>query len=211
MSARRRAVDDEVVEAAKSGDPQAWRALYDSIGGRLVGWLRSQQTGDVAFDAEDVASEAWATAARRVAEFSGTADDFAGWIFVIARNILANARRRSGRRSTQPTDVDPRLLAGQAADDDAAAVDSADWIRRTLSHLTERERDVVAAIDIAGLDVAAASRLLSMSRTAVRSAHYRARRRLAAVIEEEARSRRPWAAELQRWPRAVARLTTVDD
>jgi RNA polymerase sigma-70 factor (ECF subfamily) len=205
-------VDDDVVSAAKSGDAQAWRILYGAVSGRLIGWLKSQQTGDSAFDAEDVASEAWSTAARRVAEFSGTADDFAGWLFVIARNVMANVQRRSARRATQPTDVDPRLFARHIADDDTAAlVDAADWIRRTLSHLAEREREVVAAIDIAGLDVTAASRLLSMSRTAVRSAHYRARRRLAAVIEEETRSRRPWAAEPQRWPRAVARLTTVDD
>jgi RNA polymerase sigma-70 factor, ECF subfamily len=211
MSARRRAVDDNIVRAAKSGDADAWRSLYESIGGRLVGWLRSQQTGDAALDADDIASEAWATAARRIAEFSGSADDFAGWIFVIARNGMANVTRRAARRATQPTDVDPRLLTSDPGHDAAAAVDAADWIRRTLSDLAPRERDVVAAIDIAGLDIAATSQLLEMSRTAVRSAHHRARRRLAAVFVEEARSHRPWAAEPRRWPHAVARLTTGDD
>jgi RNA polymerase sigma-70 factor, ECF subfamily len=206
-----RADDDAVIRAAKAGDPLAWRSLYADVDGRLVGWLRSQQSSDAAIDADDVASEAWMTAARRIAEFSGTADDFAGWIFVIARNIRANAHRRGVRRATHPTDADPRLLVRTAAPDDTEAVDAADWIRRTLAILSDRERDVVAAIDIAGLDIAAGGRLLSMSRTAVRSAHYRARRRLAARLEEEARSRRPWPAEPRRLPRAVARLTTGDD
>jgi RNA polymerase sigma-70 factor (ECF subfamily) len=211
VSSRRPVPDDDVVSAAKAGNPEAWRALYTTIDGRLVGWLRSQQTGDAAFDADDIASETWTTAARRIADFSGTVDGFAGWIFVIARNLMTNTRRRAARRATSPTDVEPATSAISHGSDGLAGVESADWIRRTLSHLSPRERDVVAAIDIAGLDVAGASRLLSMSQTAVRSAHYRARRRLAAVLAEEARSRRPRAAEPPRWPRAVARLTASDD
>jgi RNA polymerase sigma-70 factor (ECF subfamily) len=205
-----REIDDDVVRAAKSGDPEAWRALYDAIAGRLVGWLRSQQSADAAIDAEDIASEAWLTAARRVSEFTGTADEFGGWLFVVARNVMINANRRSARRATLPTDVDPRLLVRDSAADDTALVDAADWTRQVLAQLPQRERDVVAAIDVAGLDVASTGRLLSMSRTAVRSAHYRGRRKLAAVLAEEGRRRRPRSAEHTRWPRVVARLTAVD-
>jgi RNA polymerase sigma-70 factor, ECF subfamily len=205
------AADDAVIRDAKGGDPTAWRFLYSQIGGRLVGWLRAQQSADAAIDADDVASEAWMTAARRIAEFSGTTDDFAGWIFVIARNVLTNTNRRGARRATHPTDVDPRLLVRADAHDDTTLVDAADWIDQTLSHLSDREREVVSAIDIAGLDIAATSRLLSMSRSAVRSAHYRARRRLVAVLNAEARSHRPSPAEPRRLPPAVARLTMGDD
>jgi RNA polymerase sigma-70 factor, ECF subfamily len=203
--------DDDVIRAAKRGDPAAWRVLYDTIAGRLVGWLRSQQNSDAALDADDVASEAWLAAARRIGDFTGTADDFAGWLFVVARNVMANANRRSARRATLPTDIDPRLLVRNAAPDEMAVVEAADWIRQTLSSLAARERDVIGAIDIAGLDTPAASRLLGISRSAVRSAHYRGRRRLVAIVEEQGRSRRPRPAEPLRWPLVVARLTTVDE
>jgi RNA polymerase sigma-70 factor (ECF subfamily) len=209
MSAPRE-FDDDVVRAAKGGDADAWRVLYDAVAGRLVGWLRSQQPADAAIDAEDIASEAWLTAARRVGEFTGTADDFGGWLFVVAKNVMVNANRRSARRATLPTDIDPRLLVRASDVDDTAVVDAADWTRQVLSQLPEREREVVAAIDVAGLDVAATSRLLAMSRTAVRSAHYRGRRKLAVVLADEGRRRRPRSAEEARWPRVVARLSALD-
>ena len=211
MSLSPREIDDDVVRAAKDGDPAAWRALYDAIAGRLVGWLRSQQTADAAVDADDIASEAWLAAARRIGEFTGSADDFAGWLFVVARNVKTNANRRSARRATMPTDLDPRLLVRHGAPDDMAVVDAADWIRQLLSHLPARERDVVAAIDVAGLDIASTSQLLRMSRTAVRSAHYRGRRRLAAIVADEPWSGRPRPAEQRRRHGVVARLTAATD
>ena len=125
--------DDAVITAAKSGDEGAWRELYAALGGRLVGWLRSQPTLDSALDAEDLASETWLTAARRVNEFNGSTDDFAGWIFVIARNLALNTGRRSIRRATTPTPLDPReLVTEQTTTDEGAEVDSREWIRQLL-------------------------------------------------------------------------------
>ncbi len=50
-----------------------------------------------------------------------------------------------------------------------------------LSHLSERERQVVACIDVVGLDVAATAAALQMSATAVRVARHRGLRRLRAL------------------------------
>jgi len=170
--------DDAIVVAAKAGEPEAWRTLYERVGGRLVGWIRAQSVIDAAIDAEDVANEAWLTAARKVADFNGSADDFAGWLFGIARNLIVNANRRSLRRRTSPTELDPYELAGQHVADVADGTASSDHVRRMLSCLTHRERDVVACIDVAGLDTATTSKVLGISRSAVRVAHHRAIRRL---------------------------------
>ena len=94
--------DDELVQRAKRGDSNAWRELYRAHAGRLVVWLRTRPTGDVAVAPEDLAAEAWLTAAQKIADFTGSADQFAGWLFGIARNLAANARRRSVRRDTHP-------------------------------------------------------------------------------------------------------------
>jgi RNA polymerase sigma-70 factor (ECF subfamily) len=177
--------DDAVIAAAKSGDETAWRELYDTLGGRLIGCLRSQQTRDSATDAEDLASEAWMTAARRISEFHGTTDDFAGWIFVIARNVLVNTGRRSTRRATTPTSLDPRELVDDLpTNDETALVADRDWIRRLLDVLSPREREVVACIDIAGLDVATTSSVLGIGRSAVKVAHHRALKRLHKILTE---------------------------
>ncbi|WP_281369705.1 RNA polymerase sigma factor, partial [Nocardioides pelophilus] len=60
-------------------------------------WLESRASG-LDDSPDDLASEAWLVAAQKIADFHGTSSDFAGWLFGIARNHAANARRRSGRR-----------------------------------------------------------------------------------------------------------------
>ena len=98
--------DDDLVVRAKSGDEAAWRDLYEAHAGRLLLWLRSRPSGDAAVAFEDVAAEAWLTAAQRIADFSGNSSYFAGWLFGIARNIVLNTSRRSVRRATFPAPMD---------------------------------------------------------------------------------------------------------
>jgi RNA polymerase sigma-70 factor (ECF subfamily) len=178
--------DDDVIAAAKQGDQEAWRTLYAHVGGRLVAWVAAQSVIDAALDAEDVANETWLTAARRVAEFTGDRDAFAGWLFVIARNITVNANRRSLRRDTMPTAQDPRELTAHQSEDVGDATASRDQVRRLLAMLTERERDVVACIDVAGLDAGTTGHVLGISRTSVRVAHHRAIKRLQSLLAADA-------------------------
>jgi RNA polymerase sigma-70 factor (ECF subfamily) len=181
----RRSSDHPLVDAAKLGDAAAWRELYETIGGRLYGWLRAQSLLDSAQDADDLASEAWLIAATKINDFSGGLEEFTSWIFVIGRNLVVNANRRARRRGTVPTDLDPRLLvrADDIRDPFAESL-SMEWIRQLLGYLTPRERDVVAAIDVAGLDIAMAGDVLGMSSPAVRVAHHRAIRRLTSILSE---------------------------
>lgn len=170
-------VDDGVIQRAKAGDAQAWRELYRAHAGRLVVWLGTRPSGDAAVTPDDVAAEAWLTAASKIPEFTGTADEFAGWLFGIARHLSTNTRRRSGRRLTVP--------AAFEGSDDGGTVDgpepelmARDVVARTLAVLSPRERDVVACIDVVGLDVDATARALEISPVAVRVAHHRGLRRL---------------------------------
>jgi RNA polymerase sigma-70 factor (ECF subfamily) len=176
--------DHPLVAAAKRGDASAWRELYEQVGGRLFGWLRAQSLLDSAQDADDLASEAWLVAAGKIHAFAGGLDEFTSWIFVIGRNLVVNANRRARRRGTVPTDVDPRLLTSRVDDarDAYAEAASGEWVRGVLSLLSPRERDVVAAIDVAGLDVASTCVVLGISPSAVRVAHHRAIRRLATIL-----------------------------
>jgi len=166
--------DDELVQRAKRGDASAWRELYRAHAGRLVVWLRSRPSGDVAVAPEDLAAEAWLTAAQKIADFTGTGDQFAGWLFGIARNLAANTRRRSQRRDTHPT-ADPSPAAVEGPEPELVA---RDWVNRALAGLPARERDVVACIDVVGLDVESTARALDISQVAVRVARHRGLARL---------------------------------
>jgi RNA polymerase sigma-70 factor (ECF subfamily) len=181
---------DELVARARAGDEAAWGELYAAHAGRLVVWLRSLPTGDAASDCDDVAAEAWLTAARRIGEFEGDASDFAGWLFGIARLLAWNQRRRSGRRATAPHAVDLSEPGMWGLIDDETASDALrlDTVRELLAHLPAREAEVVACLDVVGLDVAGTAAALGVGRTAVRVAHHRALTRLRRLLEPAERT-----------------------
>lgn len=170
---------DATVAAARSGDPEAWRELYERHASRLLAWLHSLPLPDSSASAEDIASEAWLTAASKIADLRGGDDDFAAWLFTIARNHASNSRRKALRRRTDPVDVqetgDERF---GAVPDAADLVTGDDRTRTLLAQLSRREAEVVACIDVVGLDVAATAQVLGMRPTAVRVARHRALGRL---------------------------------
>ena len=173
--------DDDRIRRAKRGEGDAWRELYRAHAGRLLVWLRAVSSGDAALGPEDVAAESWTTAASRIADFQGTAQEFGGWLFGIARRHAANDRRRAGRRATygaDPADLEAAAAPAMPPTDD---VDRIAWVRWLLADLPRREREVVGCIDVIGLDVAATASALGMTATAVRVAHHRGLRRLRAL------------------------------
>lgn len=176
--------DDELVARAKRGDAVAWRALYRDHAGRLVVWLSTRPRGDAAVTAEDLAAEAWLVAAEKIHTFHGSSDEFAGWLFGIARKLGGNLHRRSQRRRTDPADLqcldDHPVVSGPEG---AYAVK--DWVLRALATLPPRERDVVGCREVVGLDVEGTAAALGISSVAVRVAHHRGLRRLAAQVDAQ--------------------------
>jgi RNA polymerase sigma-70 factor (ECF subfamily) len=173
--------DDQIVTRAKSGDQWAWRELYAAHAGRLLLWLTTLGLGG---DAEDLAAEAWTTAAAKVKDFKGDSSDFAGWLFGIARNLALNANRRSARRATTPHAIDDTLPL-ETVDDPAGEVVGRDITSRLLARLPRREAEVVACIDVVGLDVASTAKALGITATAVRVARHRGLSRLRDLLGDE--------------------------
>ena len=171
---------DELVLRAQRGDPAAWHELYGDHADRLVVWLRRLRPRDPATDAEDLAAEAWLTAARRVGDFRGDRCDFGGWLFGIARNV-ARSRCRA-RRATTPLGPEVVELVADGVVDPAVGVAGDDLARRLVAVLPAREAQVVACLDVVGLDVAATSEALEISPTAVRVAHHRGLCRLRRLL-----------------------------
>jgi len=174
--------DDELVTAAKQGDAAAWRELYRAHAGRLLLWLEARSVpGGEAPD--DLAAAAWLVAAERIADFSGTASDFGGWLFGIARKHAANASRRSATR-TRGLDTLAADARRTAAGPETGILADA-WVREALAALPPRERDVVACTEVLDLDVSATAAALGMSAVAVRVARHRGLKRLRARLADQ--------------------------
>ncbi|WP_370249843.1 RNA polymerase sigma factor [Nocardioides sp.] len=174
--------DDDVVRAAKSGDPDAWRALYRAHAGRLVTWLRTRPCGDAALDADDLAAQAWLVAAEKVHDFTGDADAFAGWLFGIARKLSATTHRRSQRRATTTVEPalipEPREVGAATASEQTLLLSENDWVRAVLATLPPKERDAIGLVDGLGFDQARAAEILGVSAVALRVARHRGLKRL---------------------------------
>lgn len=170
--------DDDLVAAAKGGDPDAWRELYRAHAGRLLLWLETRATG-LDDSPDDLAAEAWLVAAQKVADFHGTSSEFAGWLFGIARNHAANARRRSGRRQAASAAIpaEDHLVPGPEM-----AYASSEWVREVLRALPDRERDVVTCLEVLQLDVAATAEALGITAVAVRVARHRGLKKLRGAL-----------------------------
>jgi RNA polymerase sigma-70 factor (ECF subfamily) len=175
------AADDHTIALAKDGDHAAWRALYTAHAGRLVVWLRTLPSGDAGFSPEDVAAETWLTAASKIADFRGTSSDFAGWLFGIGRHQARNAERRTTRRRTAPATIEVLDQSTGSAPAAGESTDADGWVSWLLSHLPRRERQVVACLEVVGLDVASTAAALGMTPSAVRVAHHRALKKLRAL------------------------------
>lgn len=170
---------DDVIARAKAGDHDAWRELYLLHASRLVALLRLVTSGDSVHDHEDLAAQAWLTAADRIATFEGTADAFGGWLYVIARNHARRVHTRATHRAAAvPAGGSGDLVDIAPAHDLESESEQIAGVAERLAILPDKQRQVVAFIDVLGYDTATTAEALAMTRTAVRVNRHRALARL---------------------------------
>jgi RNA polymerase sigma-70 factor (ECF subfamily) len=173
---------DEALAGALRGDPEAFRVLYRDTQPRVLRYLHAL----VGNDAEDVASETWLQVARDLAEFTGDADGFRGWVATIARHRAIDHQRFRGRRPSTPVPAED-LAYLAAADDtagralDAVATDAAVSLIATLP---PDQAEAVMLRVVVGLDAQAAAAVLGKRPGAVRMAAHRGLRALARRLEQ---------------------------
>jgi RNA polymerase sigma-70 factor, ECF subfamily len=168
---------DTMLGAARAGNERAMAALYREVQPLLLRYLRAREPRV----AEDLASEVWIGVHSNLVSFSGDELAFRSWIFTIAFRRVADHRRKTGRRKTDPVPGDQ--LDGVADDDPAAeAIEAADAqvaIGRLLAGLPPDQAEVVLLRVVADLPVAEVARIVGKSPGAVRVLQHRALQRLA--------------------------------
>lgn len=147
---------------------------FRSYADRVLAYLQHRTDAQTA---QDVLQEVFVTAFRRASEVP---DPPIGWLFGTARRLLAN-RHRSGRREDA---LIARLLddAGREPDPDSAELKEA--FAQTLATLPAADREVLTLSGWYELTPTQAAEALGCTPSAYAVRLHRARRRLAAALDE---------------------------
>ena len=149
------------------------RILFEQHGRMVLGLCRVLLRDTE--DAEDAAQQTFVDAHRALLGGAVVRDDPA-WLAAIARN---ECRARIVARTREPLALsydDLVEAAGTSAPEDHEVL--SDDVRRALAELPEQQRDAVVLRDVYGLPYREVGVVLGLSRPAVESVLFRARRRL---------------------------------
>jgi RNA polymerase sigma factor (sigma-70 family) len=171
--------DDELL-AATRGDPEAFGALYERHARGVLAYL-ARATGDREL-ALDLTAEVFAAALVASDRYRTGEAPAGSWLFGIARNKLAETRRRNAR-----ADAARRKLGIPALSFTDQALDRVDEVLdaervgylESLGELTPDEREAVTARVIDERDYADVARAAGVSQAAMRQRVSRGLARLA--------------------------------
>jgi RNA polymerase sigma-70 factor (ECF subfamily) len=151
---------------------ERFERLYTELMPRVLGYAMRRVDPE---EARDAVAETFTVAWRRLHKVP-EGDAALPWLLVTTRNVLANRRRKS-----RPELVGPEAAVPDHADDVAASIAFVSAFNR----LSERDRETLALVAWDGLEPSEAARVAGCSSTAFGVRLHRARRRLAALLEND--------------------------
>jgi RNA polymerase sigma factor (sigma-70 family) len=189
VSAQPATSDAKLVDGVRSGDETAFEELYRRYNRRIASFARGIVRDEAR--AEDVAQEAFLSALRRLRDTDAEIA-FKPWIYEIARNAAIDSYRRTSRTEEVPMDSEELLrpsdrwrLAGTAVPDSAfVAKERLEHLQGALDELSDTHHRALVMRELEGLSYREIGERLELTRSAVESTLFRARRRLEREYEE---------------------------
>lgn len=169
----------DLMRAANRGDMDAYRHLLAALAPALRGFARRAfaRSGLGADEVEDAVQETL-LALHLKRHTWDERQPLVPWAKAIARNKVIDALRRRGSTMHVPLDEMSDTLADDRIRDAGQAAD----ISSAVSHLKERDREIVIAMSIEGASARDVAERLAMSEGAVRVALHRALKFLAKTL-----------------------------
>jgi RNA polymerase sigma-70 factor (ECF subfamily) len=158
-------------------DTRRFEALFEAHRSAVLAYARRRVDADAA---ADVVAETFLVAWRRL---DAVDDDPLPWLYGVARRVIAN-QRRSQRRS--------EALVGRLAENGTPHATSpegssatGDALRSAFAQLGERDREALRLVAWEDLGPEQAARAAGCSRATFAVRLHRARRRLAAALDQQ--------------------------
>ncbi|WAX78683.1 ECF subfamily RNA polymerase sigma factor, BldN family [Streptomyces sp. KMM 9044] len=176
----------ELVERAQAGEADAFGRLYDQYSDTVYRFIYHRVGGKTT--AEDLTSETFLRALRRIGTFTWQGRDFGAWLVTIARNLVADHFKSSRFRL--------EVTTGEMLDANEVARSPEDSVLEYLSNtalldavrrLNPQQRECVTLRFLQGLSVAETARVMGKNEGAIKTLQYRAVRTLARLLPEDTR------------------------
>jgi RNA polymerase sigma-70 factor (TIGR02952 family) len=173
----------ELVRRAQGGDAEAFGELYDHYVS-LVHRYAHHRVGDRA-TAEDVTSETFVRALRRIDSLSFQGRDVGAWLITIARNIIRD-QAKSSRYRLEVSTADMRDADTATDGPEEAVVQQLtnQELVACLRQLGSEQQECLALRFLHGLSVRETAQVMGKRDGAVKALQHRAVRRLAGLLPE---------------------------
>ncbi|MCW2886306.1 MAG: hypothetical protein QOE54_1365 [Streptosporangiaceae bacterium] len=174
----------DLVLCATAGDAEAFGLLYDHYV-ELVYRYVYYRVGSHAL-AEDLASDTFLRALRRIGDFNWQGRDFGAWLITIARNLIADHFKSSRYRLEIST---PDLLEGdrQQESPECTVLDSMTnrMLFTAIRRLGSEQQECVVLRFLHGLSVAETALVMGKKSGAIKALQHRAVRSLARMLPSD--------------------------
>ena len=176
----------ELVERAQAGESEAFGGLYDHYADTVYRYIY-YRVGSKA-TAEDLTSETFLRALRRIGTFTWQGRDFGAWLVTIARNLVADHFKSSRFRLEVTTGemLDSKECERSPEDSVLERLSNAALLE-AVGRLNPQQQECVTLRFLQGLSVAETARIMGKNEGAIKTLQYRAVRTLARLLPPDAR------------------------
>ena len=173
----------QLVDKAQRGDVEAFGLLYDRYVDQVFRYVLFR-VGDRTL-AEDVTSETFLRALRRITTVSYQGRDVGAWFVTIARNLVLD-HVKSSRYRLESTTSDIVELSPSTHGPEQQVLDLAthEELLRCVRKLNADQQECISLRFLQGLSVAETAKIMDRNEGAVKALQHRAVRRLAQLLPE---------------------------
>ncbi len=174
-----------LVERAKQGDGEAFGQIYDIYVDQVFAYIR-RRVRDRGV-AEDLTSDVFMRALRRMPKFEWQGVDFGAWLMTIARNRVNDHFKSARFRLERSVDevYDTPTSGPDSPERIAVAREMARSLGQALEALKDEHREIIELRFVQGLNVAETAEVMDRTVGATKALQYRALKALTEIVKNE--------------------------
>ena len=176
----------DIVTRAQAGDAEAFGQLYDRYVDVVYRYVQYRVSNSAL--AEDLTSETFLRALRRITSYTWQGRDFGAWLVTIARNLIAD-HYKSGRYRLELATSD-LVEAGADRSEDGPEDEVLTGITNAVlleavKRLNAEQQECIALRFLQGMSVAETAQIMGKNEGAIKALQYRAVKSLSRLLPQD--------------------------